>query len=64
MCVLLFAHFEPMRPESNESRIHLKGAQALFNNVRPSNHAVQTVRNTVISDSILFDTMELAIDHT
>lgn len=63
-CVLLFAHFELMRPESTESRIHLKGAQALFNHSRPSNRAVQTVRNTVISDSILFDIMEPAIDHT
>ncbi|KAF3051254.1 hypothetical protein E8E11_009903 [Didymella keratinophila] len=63
-CVLLFVHFELMRPESTESRIHLKGAHALFSHLRPSKRAIQTVRNTVISDSILFDTMELAIGHT
>lgn len=61
-CVLLFVHFELIRPESTESRIHLIGAQALFRGLRPSKRAVQTVRNTVISDSILFDTMELALD--
>ena len=53
-----------MRPESAESRIHLKGAQALFKDLRPSKRAVEAIRNTVISDSIFFDTIELALDHT
>lgn len=64
ICILLFVHFELMRPESTESRIHLKGAQAIFSDLGPSERAIQTVGNTVISDSVLFDTIELALDPT
>ena len=34
----------------------------MFRNLHPSKRAVQTVRNTVVSDCILFDTMEFALD--
>jgi hypothetical protein len=64
ICMLLFVHFELMRPRSSESHVHLKGAQTLFKSPRPSKRAVQTVRNTVISDCVLFDTMELMLDPT
>lgn len=61
-CILLFVHFELMRPGPNESHVHLKGAQTLFKSLHPSKRAIQAVRNTVISDCILFDTMELTLD--
>lgn len=57
ICIILFVHFELMYPETNASQVHLRGARRMLDIFGlcegAKRYAIQTFRNSVLSDSIL-----------